>query len=87
MKKLSTLLLVLATTAMALTFAPAVSAHNAAQITLPTGVCMTVASEKNVFLGDGSKLDLRPETVPDGEVGTSYAADEGNTPLTKAPCP
>ena len=88
MKKVSTLLLLLAT-ALVLTLAPAASAHNRAHIILPSGKCMIVGSVKSVSLPDGTLLDLRPETpwwVAD-EFGTSFAADEGNSRLQKGPCP
>lgn len=86
MKKISTVLLVLAT-AFALTLASAASAHNRAHIILPSGECMIVGSEKSVFLPDGTMLDLRPETQPADEIGTAFAADEGNSALEKGPCP
>ena len=96
MKKISTVLLVLAT---ALTLAAAASAHNRAHIILPSGECMIVGSEKSVTLPDGTLksslqpdginvfLDLRPETYPADEIGTAFAADEGNSFLQKGPCP
>ncbi len=86
MKKISTLLLLLAT-AVVLTLAPAASAHNRAHIILPSGECMIVGSEKSVTLPDGTLLDLRPETTPADEIGTAFAADEGNSRLQKGPCP
>ncbi len=61
MKKVSTLLLVLAA-ALALMLASAASAHNRAHVSLPTGECIIVGSEKSVTLPDGTLLDLRPET-------------------------
>jgi hypothetical protein len=86
MKKI-TALLVLAMATLALTFAPAASAHNRAHVILPTGVCIIVGSEKSVDLPDGSMLDLRPETVPADEIGTAFAADEGDSRLQKGACP
>jgi hypothetical protein len=86
MKRLTTVLLVLAAT---LALAPAASAHNRAHIILPSGECMIVGSVKSVSLPDGTLLDLRPETpwqVAD-EFGTAFAADEGNSRLQKGPCP
>lgn len=85
MKK--TLLVVIATAALTLTFAPLASAHNRAHIILPTGQCIVVGSEKSVTLPDGTFLDLRPETVPADEIGTAFAADEGNSALQKFGCP
>jgi hypothetical protein len=75
--------------AAALTVAviPAAEAHNRAHIILPSGACLIVGSEKSVTLPDGTLLDLRPETVPADEIGTAFAADEGNSRLQKGPCP
>ena len=81
------LLLLLATMALAIAFAPIASAHNRAHIILPTGECIIVGSEKSVTLPDGTLLDLRPETVPADEIGTAFAAEEGNSRLEKGPCP
>ncbi|MCA1703560.1 MAG: hypothetical protein LC808_10000 [Actinobacteria bacterium] len=86
MKKISTVLVVLAT-ALALTLAPAASAHNRAHLILPSGECIIVGSEKSVTLPDGSFLDLRPETSPADEIGTAFAADEGNSAIEKFGCP
>src|ERR687898_1717 len=55
----------------------AASAHNRAHIVLPTGECIVVGSEKSVTLPDGTMLDLRPETTPADEIGSAFAADEG----------
>lgn len=73
--------------ALALTLTPAALAHNRAHIILPTGECIIVGSEKSVTLPDGTFLDLRPETTPADEIGTAFAADEGNSALQKGPCP
>jgi hypothetical protein len=85
MKKTSMILLVLAAT-LGLTLAPAASAHNRAHVILPDGTCIIVGSEKSVMLPDGTLLDLRPETPAD-EIGTAFAAEEGNSALEKGPCP
>jgi len=87
MKNIRTLLLVIATAALALTFAPLASAHNRAHVILPTGQCIVVGSEKSVTLPDGTFLDLRPETTPADEIGTAFAADEGNSAVQKFGCP
>lgn len=84
MKKIGMSLGVLA--ALALTPASTALAHNRAHIVLPTGACIIVGSEKSVTLPDGTFLDLRPETPAD-EIGTAFAADEGNSALQKGPCP
>jgi hypothetical protein len=86
MKKVITVLFALAT-ALALMLAPAGFAHNRAHIILPTGECVIVGSEKSVTLPDGTMLDLRPETTPADEIGTSFAAEEGNSAIEKGPCP
>ena len=70
-----------------LAIAPSAAAHNRAHIILPNGDCIIVGSEKSVTLPDGTFLDLRPETVPADEIGTSFAAEEGNSKLEKGPCP
>jgi hypothetical protein len=96
MKKIGAGLLVLAT---ALTLAATAFAHNRAHVILPDGTCMIVGSEKSVTVPDGTRkasvqpdgvnvfLDLRPETYPADEIGTAFAADEGNSRLEKGPCP
>jgi hypothetical protein len=84
MKKISAVLLVLAS---ALMLAATASAHNRAHVILPDGTCIIVGSEKSVTLPDGTLLDLRPETTPADEIGTSFAALEGNSRLEKGPCP
>jgi hypothetical protein len=85
--KTRTSLLVLVATALTLAFAPAASAHNRAHLTLPTGECIIVGSELSVTLPDGTLLDLRPETVPADEIGTSFAAEEGFSAIEKGACP
>ena len=76
-----------ATAALALTLTPVALAHNRAHIILPTGECIIVGSEKSVSLPDGTLLDLRPETQPADEIGTAFAATEGNSAIEKGPCP
>lgn len=68
-------------------FGPSASAHNRAHIILPSGECLVVGSEKSVTLPDGTLHDLRPETTPADEIGTAFAADEGNSFLQKGACP
>jgi len=88
MRKLaSTVAAVTAAGAIGLTFSSPASAHNRAHIILPSGECIIVGSEKSVTLPDGSLLDLRPETTPADEIGTAFAAEEGNSFLLKGPCP
>lgn len=73
--------------ALALMLSPTALAHNRAHIILPNGECIVVGSEKSVTLPDGTLLDLRPETQPADEIGTAFAADQGNSRLEKGPCP
>lgn len=72
---------------LALAIAPAAAAHNRGLVWLPTGGCVQVGSLKSVTLPDGTFHDLRPETVPADEIGTSFAADQGNSALEKGTCP
>ena len=83
--------LVLGTTAMIalVAFPGTVSAHNRGLVWLPTGECVQVGSLKSVSPGPDKDvlLDLRPETSPADEIGTAYAADEGNSAVEKGQCP
>ncbi len=85
MKKVSAVLLVLVATLVM--SAPPASAHNRAHVILPNGECIIVGSETSVTLPDGTLLDLRPETTPADEIGTSFAAEQGGSFLEKGPCP
>jgi hypothetical protein len=76
-----------AASVLALMLSPAAPAHNRAHIILPNGDCLIVGSEKSVTLPDGTMLDLRPETTPADEIGTAFAADQGNSRLEKGGCP
>jgi hypothetical protein len=69
-----------------LAVAPSAAAHNRGLVWLPTGECVQVGSLKSVTLPDGTFLDLRPET-PQDEIGTAFAADQGNSALEKGTCP
>lgn len=71
---------------LALSLPTAASAHNRAHLILPTGECIIVGSEKSVTLPDGTFLDLRP-TTPADEIGTAFAAQQGNSAIEKGPCP
>ena len=84
--------------AAAFAVAPTASAHNRAHLILPDGSCIIVGSEKSVTVPewtpkaspqpDGNVyLDLRPETYPADEIGTAFAALEGNSAIEKGPCP
>ena len=86
MKRRISLLATAAGMVATLAIAPAASAHNRGLVWLPTGECVQVGSLKSVTLPDGTFLDLRPET-PQDEIGTAYAADEGNSKLEKGTCP
>lgn len=87
MKRRISLLATAAGMVLMLAIAPSAAAHNRAHIILPSGECMIVGSEKSVTLPDGTLHDLRPETVPADEIGTAFAADEGDSRLQKGPCP
>jgi len=80
-------LIAFAAIVLTLTLTSAAFAHNRAHVILPSGECIIVGSEKSVSLPDGTLLDLRPETQPADEIGTAFAADEGNSALQKGPCP
>lgn len=71
---------------LALALPAAASAHNRAHLILPDGSCIIVGSEKSVTLPDGSQLDLDPYVEGD-EIGTSYAAYQGQSAIEKGPCP
>lgn len=89
-KLLSAIAVVAATTAMGLAFSSPASAHNRAHVILPSGECIIVGSEKSVTLPDGSLLDLYPETTPQDEIGTAYAARAAvgeDARLGLGPCP
>ena len=72
---------------VALATAPTASAHNRGLVWTPNDDCIQVGSIKSVTLPDGSLLDLRPETSPADEIGTAFAADEGNSQVEKGACP
>lgn len=86
MKRRISLLATAAGMVVALAIAPTAAAHNRGLVWLPTGECVQVGSLKSVILPDGTFLDLRPETAPD-EIGTAYAAGEGNSALELGQCP
>lgn len=94
MKGLTLIKGTLAVSAVALLLAPAGQAHNRAHIVLPDGTCIIVGSEKSVELPANAaaptnslgQRDLRPETPAD-EIGTAFAADQGNSQLEKFGCP
>lgn len=67
-----------------------VAAHNAGHIVLPSGLCLEIGSFKEVWPGPdkNAPLDLIPETPypPFDEIGTSFAAWQGETPILPGPC-
>jgi hypothetical protein len=73
---------------LALGASQSVAAHNAGHVMLPSGACLEIGSFKPVFLGPdkATAIDLMPETGPD-EIGTSFAAFQGDTPILPGPCP
>ncbi|MEO8436843.1 MAG: hypothetical protein ABI562_00185 [Chloroflexota bacterium] len=86
MKRRISLLATAAGMVVALAIAPTAAAHNRGLVWLPSGECVQVGSLKSVTLPDGTFLDLRPETAPD-EIGTAFAADQGNSAVEKGACP
>jgi hypothetical protein len=85
-------LLTAAVAAAAFTFVltPAALAHNAGHVVLPDGSCLEIGSFKSVLLGPDktTELDLIPSTpAPHDEIGTSFAAFQGSTPILPGPCP
>lgn len=71
--------------------APAM-AHNAGNLTLPSGRCLEVGSFHDAPLigpaGAKVELDLVPQTptVPFDEYGVSFVGFMGNTPISPGPC-
>ena len=86
MKRRISLMATAAGMVVALAVAPSAAAHNRGLVWLPTGECVQVGSLKSVTLPDGTLLDLRPET-PQDEIGTAFAAGQGNSALEKGTCP
>lgn len=70
-----------------LPLSPVASAHNRGRIILPSGDCVQVGSLKSVTLPDGTLLDLRPETTPQDEIGTAFAANRGHSRIELGNCP
>jgi hypothetical protein len=89
MKRRISLLATAASLVVVLAVASPAAAHNRGLVWLPTGECVQVGSLKSVYPGPdkSTQLDLRPETIPADEIGTAYAADEGNSKLEKGDCP
>ena len=89
MKRRISLLATAAGMVAVLAIAPSAAAHNRGLVWLPTGECVQVGSLKSVYPGSDktTQLDLRPETFPADEIGTAYAADEGNSKIEKGDCP
>jgi hypothetical protein len=87
-------LIAFAAIVLTLMLASAAFAHNRAHIILPDGTCIIVGSEKSVALPENAAAptnsdgfrDLRPETPAD-EIGTAFAAEQGNSGIEKGPCP
>ena len=79
----------LATALLALAATPVAPAHNAGHVVLPNGRCVELGSFKSVFPGPDkdTALDLILETpYPLDEMGASFAAWRGNTPIIPGPC-
>ena len=67
------------------------SARNAGHFFLASGQCIEVGGFNQVFPGPDkmTALDLDPSTPspPFDQIGTSFAAGQGNTPIDPGPCP
>jgi hypothetical protein len=75
--------------ALVVALAQPVAAHNAGHVVLPSGQCIEIGSFKSVFPGPDktAELDLIPETrLPLDEIGASFAAWQGNSPILPGPC-
>lgn len=78
---------------------PHASAHNRGKVELPNGGCAQTGSLKSVTLPEQSgtrnsnmvdgelRLDLRPETTPQDEIGTAFVAAEGLGVIQLGDCP
>jgi hypothetical protein len=71
-------------------FPVAARAHNAGHIILPDGTCLEIGSFRDApIVGkDRTQLDLIPQTPnpPFDEIGASFAAFQGLTPILPGPC-
>jgi type IV secretory pathway protease TraF len=74
--------------AMSLALPAATMAHNAGHFFLPDGSCHAIGSFRTAPLVGPDKvvLDLIPAT-PQDEIGTSFAAFQGSTPILPGGCP
>ena len=86
MKRRISLLVAVASLVATLTLPGLASAHNRGRVVLPSGECIVVGALNEVFLPDGTKLDLDPVTAGDN-FGASWAATRGNSALDKEACP
>lgn len=82
------LVILTAAALVTLSLPSATSAHNRGLVWLPTGECVQVGSLKSVYPGPDktTELDLDP-TVEGDNIGTSYAALQGNSAVEKGACP
>ena len=98
-KLLAVSVLALAFGAVGAVSAPLASAHNRGKVILPNGGCAQTGSLESVVLpeqsgtpnsnmvGDELRLDLRPETSPQDEFGTSFVGAEGLGVIQLGDCP
>jgi hypothetical protein len=98
-KLLAVSILTLAFGAVGAVSGPQASAHNRGKVELPNGGCAQTGSLKSVALPEQSgtpnsnvvdgelRLDLRPETSPQDEIGTAFAAAEGLGVIQLGDCP
>lgn len=87
MKRRRSVLLVVATLTAVLAFPGFASAHNRGRVVLPSGECIVVGAENEVWLGPDktTKLDFDLEEAGDN-FGASWAATRGQSALDKEPC-
>jgi hypothetical protein len=82
------LVILVAAALVTLSLPSATSAHNRGLVWLPTGECVQVGSLTSVSPGPDktTQLDLDP-TVEGDNIGTSYAAQQGDSAVEKGACP
>ena len=82
------LVILAAAALLTLSVPSAASAHNRGLVWLPSGECVQVGSLKSVYPGPDktTELDLDP-TVEGDNIGTSFAAQQGESAVEKGACP
>jgi hypothetical protein len=82
-------LVILAAAALvAVSLPAAASAHNRGLVWVPTGECVQVGSLKSVYPGPDKTTELDLDSAVEGDnIGTSFAAGQGNSAVEKGACP